>query len=47
MSSDRGVALGVLALVLSIIALFVVMAVTAELIKPGASPPVTARLNSF
>ena len=47
MIKDRGLALGVLAIALSIAALFVMITVTAQVLSPGDSLPITAQLNSF
>jgi hypothetical protein len=46
-NNDRGVTFGVLAIALSIVALFAIMTVTARVLSPGDDFPVTAQLNSF
>ena len=43
--NDRGLAFGVLAIALSIVGLFLMMAVTAQVLKPGDNFPLTAQLE--
>lgn len=42
---DRRLALGLLGIALVVVALFVLMAVTAQVLSPGDSFPITAQLN--
>jgi hypothetical protein len=46
-TGDRGLALGVLAIAFAIVGLFVMMTVTAQVLSPGDSLPVTAQLTDL
>jgi hypothetical protein len=46
-NNDRGLALGVLAIVLAVVGLFTMMTVMAHVLSPGDSFPITAQLNPF
>ena len=46
-TDNHGLELGVLAIALAIVGLFALMTVTAQVMSPGDSLPVTAQLNAF